>query len=271
MTQIMLDSVQPPELAWAIAHGYKPAALGAYVAGNWVTIGPARQLAAQAGIRVLSIAPFASADAQCLDIEAGDASPAQAPAWVRRQHARGVGRPVLYASASMMGAVRAMIRNAGIPRDSIRLWSAHYNGQPHICGPETCAYPSCPAVDGTQWADSLAGHVIDQSVLADDFFTTAAAPAQPAAPAFLEDPMLLKQGKGAKTPIALTKDAKAVRFFSNLAAEVDVDVRDGNPMHNLKLGYDSAHTVDIPADVHAIVAHRVDDGDNDVSAVVLVG
>src|SRR5271166_298037 len=57
----------------------------------------------------LSITVFASADAGCLDIENGDATPDQASAWVRKQHARGVKRPVVYANTSTMPAVIAAL------------------------------------------------------------------------------------------------------------------------------------------------------------------
>lgn len=266
MTLIMLDSINVAELAWAIENGHKPHALAGYTSGNWPTLQAATQLAERHGIRVLSVAVNSAHDAMCLDIETGDATPAEAPAWVRRQHARGVKRPVLYSSASVMGAVRAVIREAGIQRDAVRLWSAHYTGQPHICGPSSCAYPGCPPCDATQWLDSLAGHNIDQSVLADDFFGAAASPL-PVAPDLLEGPMLLTKGAGVKTPIALAAGQDKVRFFSNKPARIAVDVRDGKGTQTISLQYESAHTVDVPGGVHAIVVHREDDGENDVSAV----
>ena len=47
----------------------------------------------------LSIAVNVSGNARCLDVETGDATPEQAPAWVKSQHARGVQMPVVYTSA----------------------------------------------------------------------------------------------------------------------------------------------------------------------------
>lgn len=145
-----------------------PAGAGAYagyVGGRWPTY---RDVVARfPGVPVLSIAVNATQDADCLDIEQGDATPAEAPAWVRRQQGRGVTRPVLYTSQTNLGAVLAALSGSGIARSAVRLWSAHYNGQ-HICSP-ACGAPV--QVDGTQWIDH--GDVYDESLLADDFFAPA--------------------------------------------------------------------------------------------------
>jgi len=115
---------------------------------------------------LLSIAVFAHDDADCLDVELGDATPAQAPAWVKRQKAP---RPCLYASASVMNLLVATLDRAGIARGSVRLWSAHYKSGEHICGPDTCKLMSARA-DGTQWTPRARGISLDQSLLHDDFF-----------------------------------------------------------------------------------------------------
>lgn len=96
----------------------------------------------------------------------------------------------------------------------------------------------------------------------------AAVTRKPTTPARLEDQMLLNKGKGARTPIALPNGAKSVRFFSNQAAEVNVDTRSAKGTVTLKLGYDAAHNLDVPDGTNAFVAHRMDGGDNDVSAAV---
>lgn len=83
-----------------------------------------------------------------------------------------------------------------------------------------------------------------------------------------EDPMLLNKGAGATTPMALPTGATKVRFFASQAAKIEVDLRDGKQMTELDLDFSSAHTVGVPKGAHAIVMHRVDAGDNDVSAVV---
>lgn len=80
--------------------------------------------------------------------------------------------------------------------------------------------------------------------------------------------MLLNKGAGARTPIALPTGTKSVRFFASQAATIDVDLRNNQETVHLKLGYDSAHAEPIPDGIHAIVVHRVDGGDNDVSVAV---
>jgi predicted chitinase len=88
----------------------------------------------------------------------------------------------------------------------------------------------------------------------------------PAFNAILEDSMLLNKGKDAITPIALPNNIKMVRFFSDQSARLAVDTRDGKPITKLSLDKDNARTVPVPDDIHAFVAHRLDDGGNDISA-----
>ena len=79
--------------------------------------------------------------------------------------------------------------------------------------------------------------------------------------------MLLNKGQDAITPIALPDGIKSVRFFSNQAAQLAVDTRDGHPVTKLDLGNASAHVVTVPNAIHAFVAHRVDGGSNDYSSL----
>ena len=87
----------------------------------------------------------------------------------------------------------------------------------------------------------------------------------PAATAILEDSMLLNKGQDAITPIALPDGIKSVRFFSDQAAQLAVDTRDGHPVTKLDLNNASAHVVTVPNAIHAFVAHRLDSGSNDIS------
>jgi hypothetical protein len=91
----------------------------------------------------LSISVNSSGNAKCLDIEKGDATPADAPAWVRRQHARGEKEPVVYANTSTMPAVIDALTKNGIKRDEYLVWTAHYTNIPHVE----------PGSDATQWQD----------------------------------------------------------------------------------------------------------------------
>ena len=149
-----------------------------YAGGTWPTFAVLEHLFPDAWL--LSMAISAGEDAEGADCENGDMTVAQVPSWVQRQHARGVPRPVCYASASSMGALSAALQSAGIARPAVRLLCAHYTYTPHICGPATCAFPGVPACDGTQWTDrapGLRGSLIDESLLAADFFGTPAPPA----------------------------------------------------------------------------------------------
>lgn len=161
MTITMYDSVnisQLPKDAQAYA---------GYVNGHWPTYTGLKAKFPLANI--LSIAVTAAADAECLDIETGDAINGQAPGWVKRQLARGVKRPVLYTSVSNVNALVHILAMAGYTGDDVRIWSAHYGAGEHICGPTTCKQTMIDC-DGTQWTDMSHGINLDQSLLNDDFF-----------------------------------------------------------------------------------------------------
>jgi hypothetical protein len=120
----------------------------------------------------LSIALFASDNADALDVEPGAAGPGDVPAWYARQVKRGIQRPCVYASVStMQGSILPVLSQAGIPRANVRLWTAHYDVGEHICGPDSCRSLSLNA-DGTQWTPNALGLVLDQSLLLENFFPT---------------------------------------------------------------------------------------------------
>lgn len=142
------------------------AAVAGYVNGHWPTFPTLAQTHPHA--KRLSIAVTASADADCLDIEQGDATPADAAAWVKRQHARGVERPVVYTSLSQAKAVLAALKAAGIQRNQIRLWTAHYTFRPHRCTP-LCQFGFWARADATQYTDKALGKTLDASLCAPRF------------------------------------------------------------------------------------------------------
>jgi hypothetical protein len=128
----------------------------------------------------LSIALLAGSNADALDVESGAASASDVPGWHARQVARGIARPVVYASAYTMEAqVLPVLDRSGIERPSVRLWSAHYGAGEHVCGPSSCRMTPV-AMDGTQWTSSAMGRVLDQSLLLGNFFGAPAAPPTPA-------------------------------------------------------------------------------------------
>jgi hypothetical protein len=120
----------------------------------------------------LSIALFANDNADVLDVEPGASDPADIPGWYARQVQRGIQRPVIYASASLMNdTILPLLSQSGIARAKTRLWTAHYGLDEHICGPDSCGALSINA-DGTQWTSNARGLVLDQSLLVESFFTT---------------------------------------------------------------------------------------------------
>lgn len=162
----MFDSVTVANLPAGSGFAY-----AGYVDGRFANLAEIRDRFP--GARVLSIAVNAAHDADCLDIEQGDATPGQAAAWFLRQKARGINRPCLYASAFVMDTeVIPALKAAGIGAGEIRLWSAHYSGHEHLCGPASCRELGITA-DATQWTDRAMGRNLDQSLLAVDFFGAA--------------------------------------------------------------------------------------------------
>jgi len=150
----------------------------------------------------LSIALFAEHNADALDVEPGAASPGDIPGWYARQVARGVHRPVIYASASTMNdAVLPVLAQAKIARAQTRLWAAHYGLGEHICGPRSCGALSIDA-DGTQWTSSARGLVLDQSLLVANFFDQATLKNPTATEAELQSGQL-NTGHGSFTVIAV--------------------------------------------------------------------
>lgn len=141
-----------------------PQAVAGYVGGSWPTY---NGLVAKFPHALhLSIAVNAGQRANCLDIEQYDATPDEAPGWVRHQFT-GFHKPVLYCSASAMQAVNSAMSSGGFHRSDYLLWSAHYGVGRHVCGPGTCGYPQA---DGTQFTSTALGRNLDESVLNDGFF-----------------------------------------------------------------------------------------------------
>jgi hypothetical protein len=169
MSLVMYDSIHPDTLPGGAA------AYAGYVDGMWQTF-PVLQQRFR-GAHLLSIAVFASGDADCLDVETGDAAIGDIFGWFKRQQARGTWRPAVYSSAVNMDHVVATMTANGFARGSYRLWSAHYAAGMHVCGPATCRLTGTPC-DGTQWTSAAFGRSLDESVLNDNFFAV-----QPPVPA----------------------------------------------------------------------------------------
>lgn len=153
---VMYDSTEPNQIPTVPD---EPQAVAGYVGGKWPTF---RELTNRfPHARRLSIAINANEDADCLDIETGDAAPIYAPAWVHRQKALGKHRPCVYANRSTMPAVERALLASGINLHEIRRWVADYTGVPHFL----------PGADAVQWTDRADKKNCDASICKGDFFS----------------------------------------------------------------------------------------------------
>lgn len=143
-------------------------AVAGYTSGNWPTWG--QLMARWPHAHRLSIAVNASHDADCLDVEPGDARPDQAADWVKRQRRRGIKRPVVYCSVSQAQTLLDLFTEAGLKRSQFRLWTAHYTNREHRCGPG-CGFGLRDEADATQWTNRAQGRNLDQSICAPGFFS----------------------------------------------------------------------------------------------------
>jgi hypothetical protein len=104
-------------------------------------------------------------------VEAGDATNAVVEGWLRRQHARGLKRPVIYTSVSNVRALSQMLAAAGFQHGrEYKLWSAHFTFKPHLCSP-ACGFGMPFTADATQWTDKALGRSLDQSLVSPGFWT----------------------------------------------------------------------------------------------------
>lgn len=91
----------------------------------------------------------------CLDIEKGDATPADAPGWVARRHAAGINRPWLYMNRSTWEDVHDVLVRSNLPENSWGYWVADWTGEPH-----ELALVDGTRADAVQYAnpDTSGGH-----------------------------------------------------------------------------------------------------------------
>lgn len=222
-------------------------AYAGYTGGHWPTF--AELSRRFPGHRLLSIAVFAGDDGECLDVEKGDATIADVPAWYERQVRRGVHRPVLYTSASNLVALERAMAAHHIERGAYRLWAAHYTGRPHLCAPHSCGFGLTEA-DGCQFTDRALGISLDRSILLPSFFDTRPAPHPTPAPvpspvnwleAALKQLPALKQGdkdQPAKVPhvrmmqglVRAHGHAHKIEAASSLAEDGDFGVHTTNAL-----------------------------------------
>jgi hypothetical protein len=154
-------------------------AYAGYVDGRYRNFADVKTRFPQAAI--VSIAVFAQDDAEVLDVEQGDATIADIYAWLKRQLARGVWRPVIYTSVSNVDRMMLTMVANGFKRSDYRIWSAHYTDRAHLCGPQTCGLTKEPC-DWTQFTSRANNSSLDESLLGDEPVFTAPKPPPPPPP-----------------------------------------------------------------------------------------
>jgi len=136
-------------------------AVAGYVDGQWPTLD--RLVKAFPRARHISIATRATSVAEILDVESGDARDDEVVAWLELAHHHGVTRPGLYASLARWAQLLAVTHRAGWRRPRIKVWVAHWTGQPHICGPSCGAHFTTNA-GATQYEGAAPGRPYDTSL-----------------------------------------------------------------------------------------------------------
>ena len=97
-----------------------------YAGGSWHTY-PYIQANFPHAYRI-EIAVNAGEKGHCLDVENGDATPDEAPGWIKEMEAEGIHRPMLYASAWTWGQIIPLLTKARVGRFHYRRWVAAPNG-----------------------------------------------------------------------------------------------------------------------------------------------
>lgn len=137
----MYDGITPGRLP----HGGQLYA--SYVDGHWPNYRQLATTSAAIGAVHVSIAVDPAHDAQVLDVELYDATPAQAVPWAVRQRRRGQ-VPTVYSNTSTWPAIRAAFKAAGVALP--QWWAANYSltkNSPLPAGAIALQYDSQPGYD----------------------------------------------------------------------------------------------------------------------------
>lgn len=181
----MFDTTDDPATTLV---GLQVEAIAAYANGKFANYGAAAR--EFPSVHLLEVDVNGQQVGNAGDFEAGDMPYSEAGPWAKARLSQGVARPVVYFQVSSWASVAQSLASAGVSRNDVRLWTAHYTGQQHTCS-SACGYGVTGAADATQWASSDApGTVpsayrnrnIDVSITADDFWGPA--PPVPASPPF---------------------------------------------------------------------------------------
>jgi hypothetical protein len=160
MTRLMYDGIN--SLAAGIHERFPNAALvGGYIDGRFAWTQAEWNLFPHAvKVRIAVSSSINAGDV--IDCETGDATPAEAAAWVRMRKAAGLYRPTVYCSRSVIPAVRQATGNLVLGRD-YDIWCADYTGAAHTID-------GCAAV---QWTST---DFYDASLVSDDGWPHRTAP-----------------------------------------------------------------------------------------------
>lgn len=165
-TGVMFDSIDLSQVPAS------PFAVAGYTAGHWPNYLKVRTTWPHT--HAISIAISANYHADCLDIEPGDATPAQAPGWVTADIKAGFAHPCVYSSYyEFVNQVRPALAAAHIARASIYEWDADYRG---------CNGAIDQSFDATQCTDNALGRNLDESNVTLQFLSIAQPPYQTAKP-----------------------------------------------------------------------------------------
>lgn len=152
-------------------------AVGGYVGGRWPTYANGSVQRGWPHAYWCSFAVAVNYDADMLDIERGDATPDQAPTWLKRQLARrsrnagsyNTRLPGVYIDRADADAlVELLAKHALLHGRDYLLATAHYTGEQHFCGPKTCGLHA--TADATQWTDKALHRNLDQWIVSPMFF-----------------------------------------------------------------------------------------------------
>jgi peptidoglycan hydrolase-like protein with peptidoglycan-binding domain len=178
----MLDTAADPASNF---RGLRFDAIAAYGNGSYTNYDRARRQFPR--LRLLEIDVRGDGIGNAGDFEPGDMSYDHAGRWAKGRISAGVWRPVLYFSASHWREIMSSLADAGIARQEVRIWTAHYTGTEHLCS-SACGFGINGTADATQWGSTdhpetlpaIYDHRdVDVSVTADDFWG-----ATPPAPPF---------------------------------------------------------------------------------------
>ena len=176
----MLDTVGDPKQTFS---GLDVEAVAAYGNGRFANFKAAQ--AEFPHLNLLEIDVNGQGIGNAGDFEAGDMDPSHAGSWAKGRIAAGVHRPVIYFAVSNWRTIMQSLKAAGIARKQVRIWTAHYTGKPHRCSAK-CGFGVTGTADATQWASPqapgtlphhFAGHNVDVSLTAPNFFAEPSAPA----------------------------------------------------------------------------------------------